>query len=31
MNNEIFQISNQNLKIGSLIEITNPKNKESVV
>ena len=28
MNNEIFQISNQNLKTGTLIKISNPKNKE---
>ena len=31
MNNEIFQISNQNLKTGTLIKISNPKNKESIV
>ena len=29
MNNEILQISHQNLKTGTLIKITNPKNKES--
>ena len=31
MNNEILQISHQNLKTGTLIKITNPKNKESLV
>ena len=31
MNNEIIQISHQNLKTGTLIKITNPKNKESLV
>ena len=31
MNNDIMQISHQYLKTGSLIKITNPKNKESVV
>ena len=31
MNNEILQISHQNLKTGTLIKITNPKNKESIV
>ena len=31
MNNDIMQISHQNLKTGTLIEITNPKNNESVV
>ena len=31
MNGNIMQISHQNLKIGSLIQITNPVNKESIV
>ena len=31
MNSDILQISHQNLKIGTLIKITNPKNKESLV
>jgi len=31
MNNEILQISHQNLKTGTLIKITNPKNNESLV
>ena len=31
MNNEILQISHQNLKTGTLIKITNRKNKESLV
>ncbi len=31
MNNEILQVSHQNLKTGTLIKITNPKNKESLV
>ena len=31
MNNNIMQISNQNLKTGALIKIINPKNKESLV
>ena len=31
MNNEIMQISSQNLKTGTLIKISNPKNKESIV
>ena len=30
MNNEILQISHQNLKTGTLIKISNPKNKESL-
>ena len=30
MNNEIMQISHQNLKTGTLVNITNPKNKESI-
>ena len=30
MNNEILQISHQNLKTGTLIKITNPKNNESI-
>jgi hypothetical protein len=31
MDNNIMQISHQYLKTGSLIKITNPKNKESIV
>ena len=31
MNNDILQISHQNLKTGTLIKISNPKNKESLV
>ena len=31
MNKEIMQISHQNLRTGTLIKITNPKNKESIV
>ena len=31
MNNDLMQISHQNLKTGSLIQITNPINKESIV
>ena len=31
MNNNIMQISHQNLKTGSLIQITNPVNRESIV
>ena len=31
MNNDIMQISNKNLKTGSLLKITNPINKKSVV
>ena len=31
MNNEILQISHQNLKTGTLIKISNPKTKESLV
>ena len=31
MNNDILQISHQNLKTGTLLKIINPKNKESVV
>ena len=31
MNSNIMQISNKNLKTGSLIKITNPVNKKSVV
>ncbi len=30
MNDEIMQISHQNLKTGTLVNITNPKNKESI-
>ena len=31
MNNKILQISHQNLKTGTLVKISNPKNKESLV
>tara|TARA_B100001057_G_scaffold439385_1_gene472518 strand:+ start:1133 stop:1867 length:735 start_codon:yes stop_codon:yes gene_type:complete len=31
MNNEIMQISHQYLRTGTLIKISNPKNKESIV
>ena len=31
MNNNIMQISHQNLKTGTLIKITNPKNNKSIV
>ena len=31
MNNNIMQISHQNLKTGTLIKISNPKNKKSIV
>ena len=31
MNNDVMQISHQYLKVGTLIKITNPKNKESIV
>ncbi len=31
LNNELFQISQQDLKIGSLIKLINPKTKESIV
>ena len=31
MNNELMQVSHQNLKTGTLIKIINPKNKESIV
>tara|TARA_B100000575_G_scaffold286418_1_gene283165 strand:- start:427 stop:1164 length:738 start_codon:yes stop_codon:yes gene_type:complete len=31
MNNDNLQISHQNLKTGTLIKISNPKNKESLV
>ena len=31
MNNDILQVSHQNLKTGTLIKIINPKNKESIV
>ena len=31
MNNDIMQISHQNLKTGTIIKIINPKNKESLV
>ena len=31
MNNEIMQISHQNLRTGTLIKISNPENKKSIV
>tara|TARA_B100000902_G_scaffold391231_1_gene441547 strand:- start:266 stop:1003 length:738 start_codon:yes stop_codon:yes gene_type:complete len=31
LNNDIMQISHQNLKTGTLIKISNPKNNESIV
>ncbi len=31
MNNEVLQISHQNLKTGTLINISNPKNNKSIV
>ena len=31
MNNDIFQISHQNLKTGTLVKISNPKNNESLI
>ena len=31
MNNDILQISHQNLKTGALIRISNPKNKKDIV
>ena len=31
MNNDKLQISHQNLKTGTLIKISNPKNNESIV
>ena len=31
MNNEIMQISHQNLRTGTLIKIINPRNNESIV
>ena len=31
MNNEILQISQQNLKTGALIKVINPRNKKSIV
>ena len=31
LNNEIMQISHQNLKTGTLVKITNPKSQESIV
>ena len=31
MNNEVLQISHQNLRTGNLIKIINPKNNESIV
>ena len=30
MNNEVMQISHQNLKTGTLIRLTNPKNKKTL-
>ena len=31
MDNNIMQISHQNLRTGSLIKISNPKNKKNIV
>ena len=31
MDNNIMQVSHQNLKTGTLLKITNPSNKESIV
>ena len=31
MNNDIMQVSHQNLKTGTLLKIINPKNKESLI
>ena len=31
MNNKIMQISHQNLKTGTLIKVSNPKSKKTVV
>ena len=31
LNNEKFQISQQNLRTGTLIKITNPKNNKSII
>ncbi len=31
MNNDILQISHQNLKTGTLVKISNPKNNESII
>ena len=31
MNNDILQISHQNLRTGTLLKIINPKNKKSIV
>ena len=31
MDNKILQISHQNLKTGSLLKITNPKNKKNLI
>ena len=31
LNNDILQISHQNLRIGTLLKISNPKNNESVI
>ena len=31
MNNDLMQISHQNLKLGTMLKITNPVNKKSVV
>ncbi len=31
MNNDIMQISHQNLKTGTMVKIINPKNKENIV
>ena len=31
MNNQLMQISHQNLRTGTLVKISNPKNSESIV
>ena len=31
MNNEILQVSHQNLRTGALIKIINPENKKSII
>ena len=31
MNNQLMQISHQNLRTGTLVKISNPKNSESII
>jgi len=31
LNNEFFQVSHKDLKVGTLVKLINPKNKESIV